>query len=81
MLFKYQSLVLPVDHAATLGLFAVAGSTRAINAHLRRLPALLLGIVTAVGGGSTLIAILTAFGLRILSLRYNWQTRAVRHDA
>ena len=121
---KNTERALVVIDAATLGLFAVAGSTRAINAHLRRLPALLLGIVTAVGGGSlrdvlsgrtpkifergelyaiaaacgstvflvcdalgfsrtasTLIAILTAFGLRILSLRYQWQTRAVRPDA
>ena len=38
--------------AVALGLFAVAGSTRAINAGLGRLPALLLGIVTAAGGGS-----------------------------
>ena len=37
--------------AAALGLFAVAGSTRAINAGLGALPALLLGGVTAVGGG------------------------------
>ena len=40
-----------VIDAATLGLFAVAGSTRAMNAHLGLLPALLLGCVTAVGGG------------------------------
>jgi uncharacterized membrane protein YeiH len=37
--------------AAGLGLFAVAGSTRALNAGLGWLPALLLGGVTAVGGG------------------------------
>jgi uncharacterized membrane protein YeiH len=37
--------------AAALGLFAVAGSTRAMNAGLVRLPALLLGATTAVGGG------------------------------
>lgn len=46
-----ERLIVVID-AAALGLFAVAGSTRAINAHLSRLPALLLGIVTAVGGGS-----------------------------
>src|SRR5436305_2923710 len=40
-----------VIDAAALGLFAVAGSTRAINGHLGLLPALLLGCVTAVGGG------------------------------
>jgi uncharacterized membrane protein YeiH len=38
--------------AAALGLFAVAGSTRALAAGLSFLPALVLGIVTAVGGGS-----------------------------
>src|SRR5579859_4259891 len=107
--------------AAALGLFAVAGSTRAINAGLTRLPALLLGATTAVGGGSirdvlsgrtpkvfergelyaiaaafgstaflvsdalkfnrsisTLIGTLCGFGLRMLALRYNWQTRPVR---
>jgi uncharacterized membrane protein YeiH len=37
--------------AAALGLFAVAGCTRALNVDLSRLPALLLGCVTAVGGG------------------------------
>jgi uncharacterized membrane protein YeiH len=37
--------------AAALGLFTVAGSTRAINAGMSRLPALLLGTTTAVGGG------------------------------
>ena len=46
-----ERIILVVD-AAALGLFAVAGSTRAINAHLGYLPALLLGGVTAVGGGS-----------------------------
>ena len=38
--------------AAALGLFAVAGSARALGAGLRFLPAVLLGITTAVGGGS-----------------------------
>ncbi|HEY2468825.1 MAG TPA: TRIC cation channel family protein [Terracidiphilus sp.] len=38
--------------AAALGLFAVAGSTRALAADLTFLPALILGVVTAVGGGS-----------------------------
>jgi uncharacterized membrane protein YeiH len=38
--------------AAALGFFAVAGSTRALAAGLTFLPALLLGVVTAVGGGS-----------------------------
>ncbi|HEX4603602.1 MAG TPA: trimeric intracellular cation channel family protein [Candidatus Angelobacter sp.] len=37
--------------AAALGLFSVSGSTRAINAGMSRLPALLLGATTAVGGG------------------------------
>lgn len=38
--------------AAALGFFAVAGSTRALAAGLSFLPALVLGVVTAVGGGS-----------------------------
>jgi uncharacterized membrane protein YeiH len=45
-----ERVILLVD-AAALGLFAVAGSTRAIDAGLTRLPALLLGATTAVGGG------------------------------
>lgn len=38
--------------AAALGFFAVAGSTRALASGLSFLPALVLGVVTAVGGGS-----------------------------
>ncbi len=38
--------------ALSLGFFTVAGSTRAMNAGLGFLPCLLLGIVTAIGGGS-----------------------------
>ncbi|SRR5229473_7376483 len=49
---KYTDRAIAFVDAAALGLFAVAGSTRAINAGLGRLPALLLGIVTAAGGGS-----------------------------
>ena len=106
--------------AAALGLFAVAGSTRALNAGLRWLPALLLGGITAVGGGSirdvlsgrtpkifergelyaiaaifgaaafltcdslglsreasTMVGTLCGFGLRLLALRYHWETRAI----
>ncbi|HEY1759351.1 MAG TPA: TRIC cation channel family protein [Bryobacteraceae bacterium] len=48
---RIGKLLLWVD-AAALGLFAVAGSTRALAAGLTFLPALVLGIVTAVGGGS-----------------------------
>src|ERR1043166_4729074 len=109
--------------AAALGLFAVAGSTRAINAGLTRLPALLLGAITAVGGGgirdvlsgrtpkifergelyaiaagfgaamfllcdalklprevSTIVGSLCGFGLRLLALRYHWETRSIRTD-
>jgi uncharacterized membrane protein YeiH len=116
--------VIVVVDAAALGLFAVAGSTRALNAHLGLLPALLLGGVTAVGGGSirdvlsgrtpkifergefyaiaaafgsaaflacdalhlnrsasTLVGTLCGFVLRILSLRYHWQTRSVRGES
>jgi len=48
---RLGKLLVPVD-AAALGFFAVAGSTRALAAGLSFLPAMLLGIVTAVGGGS-----------------------------
>jgi uncharacterized membrane protein YeiH len=118
---KSAERVIVVVDAAALGLFAVAGSTRAINAGLRRLPAWLLGGITAVGGGSirdvlsgrtpkifergelyaiaaafgsaaflicdamkfsrstsTLVGTLCGFGLRMLALRYNWQTKPVR---
>lgn len=44
-------LLILVD-AAALGFFAVAGSTRALAAGLSFLPAMLMGIITAVGGGS-----------------------------
>src|SRR5438445_2242932 len=37
--------------AAALGLFAVSGSTRALNNGMTILPAFLLGVTTAVGGG------------------------------
>jgi len=43
--------VLTVVDAAGLGLFAVAGSTRAFDAGLHVLPSVLLGAVTAAGGG------------------------------
>lgn len=43
--------LVPID-ATALGFFAVAGSTRALATGLSFLPAMLLGIVTAVGGGS-----------------------------
>jgi uncharacterized membrane protein YeiH len=109
--------------AAALGLFAVAGSTRAINAGLGWLPALLLGAITAVGGGcirdvlsgrtpmifergelyaiaaafgaaaflvcdafhlpreaSTIAGTLCGFCLRLLALRYHWQTRSIRPE-
>jgi uncharacterized membrane protein YeiH len=110
--------------AAALGLFAVAGSTRAINAGLSRLPALLLGATTAAGGGcirdvlsgrtpkifergelyaiaaafgatmflvsdalklprevSTIVGFLCGFGLRLLALRYHWETRSIRNES
>jgi uncharacterized membrane protein YeiH len=115
-----ERAIILVD-AAALGLFAVSGSTRALNAGLRALPALFLGGVTAVGGGSirdvlsgrspkifergelyaiaaafgsatflicdrlgfsreisTMAGTLCGFGLRLLALRFHWQTRAVR---
>jgi uncharacterized membrane protein YeiH len=48
---KNTERVLIFVDALALGLFAVAGSTRALDAGLKWLPALLLGGVTAVGGG------------------------------
>ena len=109
--------------AAALGLFAVAGSTRALNNGMSILPAFLLGLTTAVGGGcirdvlsgrtpkifergelyaiaaafgaamfllcdalkqprevSTIVGSLCGFGLRLLALRYHWQTRSIRTD-
>ena len=38
--------------AASLGLFSMAGVSRGLNAGLTMLPALILGLITAVGGGS-----------------------------
>ena len=48
---RMQMLMLVVD-AAGLGFFTVAGATRALNSGLGFLPCMLLGITTAVGGGS-----------------------------
>jgi uncharacterized membrane protein YeiH len=112
--------ILIVD-AAALGLFSVAGSTRALDAQMTLLPAILLGVVTAAGGGawrdvlsgcpprvflrgqlyvivalcaSAVFIIASALGLprgiaaplgigtgfvfRILTLKFNWRTRAVQ---
>jgi uncharacterized membrane protein YeiH len=48
---KNTERAIVIFDAAALGLFSVSGSTRAINAGMSRLPALLLGATTAVGGG------------------------------
>lgn len=48
---RILTLVMVVD-AAGLGLFAVAGTARAMAYGLGFLPCLLLGVTTAVGGGS-----------------------------
>lgn len=117
---KLGKLLILVD-AAALGFFAVAGSTRALAAGLSFLPALLLGVITAVGGGSlrdvfsgrtpkvfergepyalvaaivsvlflvtdrwtgnlklsTSIGVATGFIIRVLALRFQWKTQAVR---
>jgi uncharacterized membrane protein YeiH len=103
--------------------FAVAGSTRALNNGMTILPAFLLGVTTAVGGGcirdvlsgrtpkifergelyaiaaafgaamfllcdalklpreaSTIAGSLCGFGLRLLALRYHWETRSIRTE-
>jgi uncharacterized membrane protein YeiH len=107
--------------AAAVVLFAVAGATRALDSGLSVPPALLLGVITAVGGGSlrdvlsgrtpkifergelyAIVAALAAsvfmlcnyaglprtiatalgvgvgFVLRLLVLRFGWQTKAIR---
>lgn len=109
--------------AVALGLFAVAGSTRAVHSGLSWLPALLLGITTAVGGGclrdvlsgrtprifergefyaipatlsaatfllcdalpfsrpmATVAGVLSGFVLRLLAMKFHWQTRPIRPD-
>jgi uncharacterized membrane protein YeiH len=48
---RMQRAMLLID-AAAISLFAVAGTTRAENFGLSWLPAIMLGITTAVGGGS-----------------------------
>jgi uncharacterized membrane protein YeiH len=120
---RTQRLLIVVD-AAALSLFAVAGATRALNSGLSMLPALLLGAVTAVGGGALrdvlsgrtpkvfeggeLYAIVAAFAaaiflfcavigisiptatgagvgagflLRLVALRFGWQTKAIRSSS
>ncbi len=117
---RLGKLLILVD-AAALGFFAVAGSTRALAAGFSFLPAMLMGIITAVGGGSlrdvfsgrtpkvfergepyalvaaivsvlflltdrwtgsvklsTSIGIAAGFMIRVLALRFQWKTRAVR---
>ena len=48
----WRHTVLLVIDAAGLGLYAVAGSTRAFDAGLQILPSILLGTITAAGGGA-----------------------------
>ncbi len=48
---RMQRAMLLID-AASISLFAVAGTTRAENFGMSWLPAIMLGITTAVGGGS-----------------------------
>ena len=117
---RLGQLLILVD-AAAVGLFAVAGSTRAMAAGLSFLPAVLMGIITAVGGGSlrdvfsgrtpkvfergepyaliaaavsvlflvcdhwmgnakvsTAIGVAAGFVVRVLALRFQWRTKAVR---
>lgn len=47
-----MNLFMLILDAAGLGLFTVAGSSRALNNGLGFLPCVLLGVTTAVGGGS-----------------------------
>lgn len=48
---RVRKAIIWID-AAAVGFFAVAGSTRAIDAHMTVLPAVILGAMTAVGGGA-----------------------------
>jgi uncharacterized membrane protein YeiH len=48
---RTQFAIVWID-AAAIGFFAVAGSTRALDAGFTVLPALILGVLTAVGGGA-----------------------------
>lgn len=48
---RMQKTILIID-AASISLFAVAGTTRAENFGMSWLPAIMLGVTTAVGGGS-----------------------------
>lgn len=48
----YMSRFIWIADAASLGLFSVAGVSRALNAGLPVLAALILGLISAVGGGS-----------------------------
>lgn len=47
---RMQELILIVD-AAGLSLFAVSGATKAVNFHLNPLAAIMLGVLTGIGGG------------------------------
>ena len=49
---KGTNTAMLVIDAAAIGLFSVSGTTRALAHGLSQLPALLLGVTTAVGGGS-----------------------------
>jgi len=48
---RMRNAIVWID-AAAVGFFAVAGSTRAIDANMTLFPALILGTITAVGGGA-----------------------------
>ncbi len=48
---RADRMIVIID-AAVIGFFSVAGTTRALHAGLMPLPSILLGVVTAVGGGS-----------------------------
>jgi uncharacterized membrane protein YeiH len=47
---RMQELILLID-AAGLSLFAVSGATKAMNYHLSPLAAVMLGVLTGIGGG------------------------------
>jgi uncharacterized membrane protein YeiH len=49
--YRFMERFIWFADAASLGLFSVAGVSRALNAGLPILPSLLLGLITAAGGG------------------------------
>jgi uncharacterized membrane protein YeiH len=77
--------------AAGLGLFCVTGTVKAYDYGLGLTASAALGLATAVGGGvlrdiidalsafSSGAAVITAFALRLLAMRYHWRAPRAWH--